>query len=137
MVLGSLSSKRQEFETCKSLFFWSGRRLAELLRRCSALVVRLGPEPDPTLRKVLAALDARLDVVWMRNCTDPLEARKEAQRDAAARMDAVYLYGVDTMSTKDCLAYFEEYGPRFVEWIDDSSCARPECPPPPPRALRR
>mmetsp|Transcript_28228 Transcript_28228/g.53757 ORF Transcript_28228/g.53757 Transcript_28228/m.53757 type:complete len:380 (-) Transcript_28228:295-1434(-) len=53
---------------------------------------------------------------------DPLEARKEAQRDAAARMDAVYLYGVDTMSTKDCLAYFEEYGPRFVEWIDDSSC---------------
>ena len=26
------------------------------------------------------------------------------------------------MSTKECLQYFGEYGPKNVEWIDDSSC---------------
>lgn len=26
------------------------------------------------------------------------------------------------MSTQECLHYFEEYGPRRVEWLDDSSC---------------
>lgn len=26
------------------------------------------------------------------------------------------------MSTADCLSYFSDYGPTFVEWIDDSSC---------------
>lgn len=26
------------------------------------------------------------------------------------------------MSTGDCLAYFEDYGPSMVEWINDSSC---------------
>jgi hypothetical protein len=35
----------------------------------------------------------------------------------------VYLYGVDVMSTADIKAYFGDYGPRFVEWINDSSCA--------------
>jgi len=34
----------------------------------------------------------------------------------------VYLYGVDVMSTKDCLQYFDDYGPTLVEWINDSSC---------------
>ena len=26
------------------------------------------------------------------------------------------------MSTAECLSYFSDYGPTFVEWIDDSSC---------------
>ena len=30
--------------------------------------------------------------------------------------------GVDVMGTKDCLSYFEDFGPIFVEWINDSSC---------------
>jgi hypothetical protein len=51
-----------------------------------------------------------------------LEERKDAKTDAAPRMDAVYLYGVDVMSTKECLEYFKEYGPSYVEWINDSSC---------------
>ncbi|KAK3256275.1 hypothetical protein CYMTET_34581, partial [Cymbomonas tetramitiformis] len=34
----------------------------------------------------------------------------------------LYLYGIDLMSTKECLAYFSDYGPRHVEWINDSSC---------------
>ena len=32
----------------------------------------------------------------------------------------VHAYGVDFMSSADILAYFKEYGPRFVEWLDDS-----------------
>ncbi|KAG0271385.1 hypothetical protein BGZ95_000808 [Linnemannia exigua] len=43
-------------------------------------------------------------------------------RTTTIRMDAVYLYGTDEMSTKDVLKYFEAYGPSHVEWIDDSSC---------------
>lgn len=52
---------------------------------------------------------------------DLLEARQDAARDAEPRMEAVVLYGVDTMSTKECMEYFGEYGPSFVEWINDSS----------------
>ena len=36
--------------------------------------------------------------------------------------DAVHLYGVDHMTTNECMGYFHEYGPVFVEWINDSSC---------------
>lgn len=52
---------------------------------------------------------------------DLLEERQDAARDAEPRMEAVVLYGVDTMSTKECMQYFGEYGPSFVEWINDSS----------------
>ena len=38
------------------------------------------------------------------------------------RTDAVFLYGVENMSTKDVFKYFEEFGPSSVEWIDDVSC---------------
>lgn len=34
-------------------------------------------------------------------------------------------YGVDVMSTKECLQYFGDFGPMFVEWINDSSCEFP------------
>ena len=37
------------------------------------------------------------------------------------RSEAIYLYGVDYLSTRDCLSYFSAYGPLFVEWINDSS----------------
>jgi hypothetical protein len=53
---------------------------------------------------------------------DALEAPADAPADAAPRPEAVYLYGVDLMSTGDCLRYFTEYGPTFVEWINDSAC---------------
>lgn len=39
-----------------------------------------------------------------------------------ARLDAIHLYGVDNMSTKDIFLYFDNYGPGSVEWIDDASC---------------
>lgn len=51
-----------------------------------------------------------------------LEERKEHGADIPRRPEAIHLYGVDCMSTSECLAYFGDYGPTFVEWIDDSSC---------------
>jgi len=53
---------------------------------------------------------------------DLLEARMEAAAEVARRPDAVHLYGVDLLSTAECLGYFEGYGPTCVEWLDDSSC---------------
>lgn len=53
---------------------------------------------------------------------DLFEERKEVPRDVERRPDAIYLYGVDVMSTEDALQYFGDYGPTFVEWINDSSC---------------
>ena len=38
------------------------------------------------------------------------------------RSEAVYLYGTNEMSTRDVFEYFSDYGPSYVEWIDDSSC---------------
>lgn len=40
----------------------------------------------------------------------------------ARRPEAIYLYGVDIMSSSDCLAYFHGYAPTFVEWLNDSAC---------------
>lgn len=53
---------------------------------------------------------------------DLLETKKDVDKEVERREDAVYLYGVDVMSTTDVLQYFGDYGPTFVEWIDDSSC---------------
>jgi len=53
---------------------------------------------------------------------DVLEERKEHGADIPRRPEAIHLYGVDCMSTSECLSYFGDYGPTFAEWIDDSSC---------------
>ena len=37
-------------------------------------------------------------------------------------MDAIHLYGVEHMSTKDIFAYFDLFGPDTLEWVDDFSC---------------
>ncbi|KAI9913146.1 hypothetical protein PsorP6_005898 [Peronosclerospora sorghi] len=42
------------------------------------------------------------------------------------RDDALHLYALDDdfqyVWTRDTLAYFQGYGPSYVEWINDSSC---------------
>ncbi|KAL2094608.1 hypothetical protein ACEWY4_009327 [Coilia grayii] len=38
------------------------------------------------------------------------------------RLEALYLCGVDDMSTKDIFGFFKEYPPAHIEWIDDASC---------------
>jgi len=53
---------------------------------------------------------------------EPLEPRREAATDAPVRPEVVYMYGVDALSTKDCMGYWRDYAPVFCEWINDSSC---------------
>ena len=53
---------------------------------------------------------------------DLYEKRREVGTDVERRPEAIYLYGVDVMSTREVLSFFTEYGPVFVEWLDDSSC---------------
>eukprot|EP00891_Asterochloris_glomerata_P008997 jgi/Astpho2/8997/Aster-x0837 len=53
---------------------------------------------------------------------DLFEERHDAARTVERRLEAIHLYGVDLMSTRDCLAYFKAYQPTKVEWLDDSSC---------------
>uniref|UniRef100_A0A8P4KLD9 Nuclear cap-binding protein subunit 3 n=1 Tax=Dicentrarchus labrax TaxID=13489 RepID=A0A8P4KLD9_DICLA len=38
------------------------------------------------------------------------------------RLEAIYVTGVDDMSTQDVFGYFKEYPPAHIEWIDDTSC---------------
>lgn len=52
---------------------------------------------------------------------DLFETRKEAPPEVPRRPEAVHIYGVDLMSTSDVLKYFKEYGPTYVEWLNDSS----------------
>lgn len=54
--------------------------------------------------------------------SDLLEQRRLPGRDVERRPTAIHLYGVDLMSTAECLGYFAEWGPTFCEWINDSSC---------------
>lgn len=42
--------------------------------------------------------------------------------DAKLRPDAILLFGVNEMSTKDVFDYFKDYVPNSIEWIDDISC---------------
>jgi len=50
------------------------------------------------------------------------EEKKEVGRGTERRPDTVYLYGVDNMSTRDCKNYFTRFIPKYVEWLNDSSC---------------
>ncbi|XP_027059609.1 nuclear cap-binding protein subunit 3-like isoform X3 [Pocillopora damicornis] len=51
---------------------------------------------------------------------DPKEL--PAITDGETRSDAILIHGVNEMSTEDVFAYFRDFAPGSVEWIDDSSC---------------
>nr|XP_057942774.1 nuclear cap-binding protein subunit 3 isoform X1 [Doryrhamphus excisus] len=38
------------------------------------------------------------------------------------RLEAIYITGVDDMSTQEVFGHFMEYPPAHIEWIDDTSC---------------
>jgi len=52
----------------------------------------------------------------------PREPRHEQPKTATIREDALHLYGTDACSTDEIFAYFASYSPKYIEWIDDSSC---------------
>lgn len=86
------------------------------------------PLPDPAEEAAKRARAARFGGTYVPpDVTGQMEVdlvapRTEVDPSIPRRPDAVHLYGVDTLSTRDALAYFSEYGPTFVEWINDSSC---------------
>eukprot|EP00026_Physarum_polycephalum_P005145 Phypoly_transcript_05174.p1 GENE.Phypoly_transcript_05174~~Phypoly_transcript_05174.p1 ORF type:complete len:468 (+),score=90.56 Phypoly_transcript_05174:91-1494(+) len=60
-------------------------------------------------------MDSGMDV-------DIREERKDVAINVQRRLDTIYLYGTDDMTTEDIFAYFKDYGAACVEWINDSSC---------------
>lgn len=38
------------------------------------------------------------------------------------RLNAIHVYGVEHMSTKDIFSFFDLFGPDTLEWVDDFSC---------------
>ncbi|KAI8393514.1 uncharacterized protein BYT42DRAFT_9579 [Radiomyces spectabilis] len=47
---------------------------------------------------------------------------KDSTFDPSRRAEALFLYGLDDMSTKDIHAYCEGLNLKKIEWINDSSC---------------
>lgn len=46
----------------------------------------------------------------------------ESGNERHFRFDALYLNGVDGLTTKEIFEYLEDYKPLSLEWIDDVSC---------------
>ncbi|KAM4046974.1 nuclear cap-binding protein subunit 3 isoform 2-T2 [Anomaloglossus baeobatrachus] len=38
------------------------------------------------------------------------------------RLETIHVSGVDEMSTQDIFAFFKQYPPGYIEWLDDTSC---------------
>ncbi|KAL0042542.1 hypothetical protein WJX79_002995 [Trebouxia sp. C0005] len=53
---------------------------------------------------------------------DQAEQRRQTAMTAERRPDSIHLFGVDLMSTADCLQYFADFAPVSVEWLNDTSC---------------
>lgn len=53
---------------------------------------------------------------------DPLENRRDVAIGEVVRQNVLHVFGVDDMSTDDIRKHFLEYGPSWIEWINDSSC---------------
>lgn len=71
--------------------------------------------PDPAPAEEQPQNDSMMDV-------DLREDRKDVGIQVKRRLDTIYLYGTDEMSTEDIFTYFKDFGAACVEWINDSSC---------------
>lgn len=88
---------------------WSGAEVAEDAEKRRARAERFGVTTQQSKGE-----GALMEV-------DLYEERKEVTAEVERRLEVVHIYGVDLMSTKDILNYFGDYGPKVVEWINDSS----------------
>lgn len=73
-----------------------------------------GTQPSNPLESIISA--APKGAFW--------EKRRDAEADEVARPEAVYVFGVDKMSTEDLLRFWIAEGvtpPEHVEWINDSA----------------
>jgi hypothetical protein len=89
---------------------WAGGEVAEDERKRRQRAERFGPTDEPAGEENGGLMDV-----------DLFEDRKEAPVEAERRLEVVHIYGVDLLSTKDILNYFADYGPKYIEWINDSS----------------
>lgn len=89
---------------------WTGAEIAEDERKRRQRAERFGTTVSPAGEENGGLMDV-----------DLFEDRKEAPVEAERRLDVVHIYGVDLLSTKDILSYFGDYGPKYIEWINDSS----------------
>ncbi|OCT94257.1 hypothetical protein XELAEV_18011926mg [Xenopus laevis] len=48
--------------------------------------------------------------------------REMMRKVPKVRLETLYICGVDEMSTQDIFAFFKQYPPGYIEWLDDSSC---------------
>lgn len=44
------------------------------------------------------------------------------KNDKDIQLNALYLHGVMGMTTKDIIDYFDQYEPKFLEWVSNSEC---------------
>lgn len=83
------------------------------------------PPEDEELRKKRAERFGMeyepVDITGLKKA-DLLEPKKDVDATVERRPDAIHVYGVDVLSTSDIKSYFSDFEPRFVEWINDSSC---------------
>lgn len=54
--------------------------------------------------------------------SDPLENRRDVGIGEVPRACVLHVFGVDALSTGEVRSHFLEYGPSWIEWINDSSC---------------
>lgn len=89
--------------------------------KLSARMARFGVAPTPKveMEKRIMKFGNPFDSAYKAKC---IEERHEPSATAKPRPSAVYLYGTDTLTTKDILQLFSTYCPAYVEWINDSSC---------------
>ncbi|KAI0566900.1 Nuclear cap-binding protein subunit 3 [Gracilaria domingensis] len=66
--------------------------------------------------------EARQLVGLARVCDDALERRRDVAVGEVARPEVLHVFGVDMLNTSEVLRHFQEYGPSWCEWLNDSSC---------------
>ncbi|KAL0018055.1 hypothetical protein WJX77_003983 [Trebouxia sp. C0004] len=60
--------------------------------------------------------------IFEAEAADQAEQRRQTAMTAERRPDSVHLFGVDLMSTADCLHFFTDFAPVSVDWLNDTSC---------------
>lgn len=111
------------------------RSAQEEQRKALERARKFGVEPTTVLQETLQRRKrlARFGVDSLSDSTGALKgnammevdaAEAPRQPDAAEQQHdtALHVHGVDTLSNDDVLQIFIEYGPDYVEWINDSSC---------------
>ena len=53
---------------------------------------------------------------------DMLEHRRDVSVGETLRRNVVHIFGVDALDNASIMRHFQEYGPSWCEWINDSSC---------------